>query len=339
MLKNEAGIDALKTAMENDYRVFGGPVKLGEKLASFRRASSGLCKVHHVPKFSLKPEEKIYTVGSCFARNVEIALRNLGISLVTDGIVYPYQWVDPRHTQAKKMIEEGNIHLFETRTALNRYSTHSMTYDFDRVFSGTSSLESTTYKLSDDKYWDPQVKNIIQGDIEHTKEVRNILDRNINAAKKSTVIIATLGMTETWFDGETGVILPAAPGPQLIKNNPQRFRFFVANYYDVLENLKRFRKLIDTHIDPTTKIIITTSPIPLGSTFTSKDSIVANSRSKSTLCAAAQDFAEQNELVDYFPSYEMVVNSQYDVWYEDGVHVLAEFVDEIMERFVGLYFG
>lgn len=337
MLINDFGIDALKTSMRNKYRDFN--VKHGKaNSGGYRRQQSGLCFVNHVPKFTLSRKSQIYTVGSCFAREVESALNKLGVSLTSDGMGIPARFLNPNHVELAKDVKKHG-ESFTTRTPINRYSTHSITYDFERVFESQNLFEQSIYKIGDsDEFWDPQIKNIKRGNLDQTREVRTLLDKIISSAKLADAIIVTLGMTETWFDSETGAILPIPPQPLIVKNNPHRFRFFNTTYQEVVENLEKFLSLVSTHIGKETKIIITTSPIPLGTTFTDKDVIVANSRSKSVLCAAAQAFAAKHELVDYFPSYEMVVNSPIEIWVDDGVHVKVEYVEQIMERFVGLYF-
>jgi hypothetical protein len=68
--------------------------------------------------------------------------------------------------------------------------------------------------------------------------------------------------------------------------------------------------------------VLTVSPVPFTSTFSDQDVVVANSYSKATLRAVAQDFAQRYDAVDYVPVYESVVNSSNDVaWKGDRIHV------------------
>lgn len=46
--------------------------------------------VNHEPAFSISPSDKILTIGSCFARNIERALRHLNMNVLSsyvDGLV------------------------------------------------------------------------------------------------------------------------------------------------------------------------------------------------------------------------------------------------------------
>ncbi|MEM1201298.1 MAG: hypothetical protein AAGI06_18500, partial [Pseudomonadota bacterium] len=46
-----------------------------------------LCKPGFKPNFHLEPGEKIFTIGSCFARNIEKALATRGFDVVTRRIL------------------------------------------------------------------------------------------------------------------------------------------------------------------------------------------------------------------------------------------------------------
>jgi hypothetical protein len=89
---------------------------------------------------------------------------------------------------------------------------------------------------------------------------------------------------------------------------------------------------------PQLKIVLTVSPVPLHDTFSGIDILTANSYSKATLRAVAQDVADEHEYIDYFPSYELVTLANPDsAWYPDRRHVQREFVAKIMERFSEIF--
>ena len=87
------------------------------------------------------------------------------------------------------------------------------------------------------------------------------------------------------------------------------------------------------------RFLITTSPVPLGRTFTTQDALVANCHSKSLLRAVAQELAFSAADVDYFPSYESVVMTRSDLaWVDDLRHVRDDLVGRIIERVTRAYF-
>ncbi|KJV07692.1 hypothetical protein VZ94_02845 [Methylocucumis oryzae] len=75
------------------------------------------------------------------------------------------------------------------------------------------------------------------------------------------------------------------------------------------------------------------------STFTGLDIIIANTASKAVLRAAAAEFVEKYDDVDYFPSFEIVNNSAHSLaWRPDRLHVNPEMVRHIVDTFYRTYF-
>jgi GSCFA family protein len=86
------------------------------------------------------------------------------------------------------------------------------------------------------------------------------------------------------------------------------------------------------------QIVVTVSPVPLMATFSGEDIVVANTYSKLLLRTVAQEWAEAHRNVHYFPSYEIVQNSDRVVtWEEDLRHVKGEVTNHIMELFLRHY--
>jgi hypothetical protein len=75
-------------------------------------------------------------------------------------------------------------------------------------------------------------------------------------------------------------------------------------------------------------------------TFARDDIVAANTYSKSLLRTAAQEWASLHDNVHYFPSYEIVQNSERSVtWMEDLRHVQGAAVHHIMDVFLRHYLG
>ena len=85
--------------------------------------------------------------------------------------------------------------------------------------------------------------------------------------------------------------------------------------------------------------MLTTSPVPLHTTFTAHDVRVANMESKSRIRAAVSEFIDRYPDVRYFHSYEMVVTAerQSDYFREDGRHVHRHAVKYIVSEFLRLF--
>ena len=91
---------------------------------------------------------------------------------------------------------------------------------------------------------------------------------------------------------------------------PDRFKFKLTSFVENRECLERVYELLRKFGHPELEVIVTVSPVTLGCTFSSLDVVVANTLSKSTLRAVAGDFVNAHPDVDYFPSYEIVINSE-----------------------------
>jgi hypothetical protein len=105
----------------------------------------------------------------------------------------------------------------------------------------------------------------------------------------------------------------------------------------MLDDLERIRAVVRDKVGAT--LVLTTSPVPLHSTFTKLDVRVANMESKSRIRAAVSEFVERHPDVRYFHSYEMVMTAerQSDYFREDGRHVHRHAVKYIVSEFLRLF--
>jgi hypothetical protein len=73
-------------------------------------------------------------------------------------------------------------------------------------------------------------------------------------------------------------------------------------------------------------------------TFSTMDVVLANTYAKSLLRTVAQEWAAAHDNVDYFPSYEIVQNSdRAAVWEPDLRHVKGAGAQHIMDLFLRHY--
>jgi hypothetical protein len=89
---------------------------------------------------------------------------------------------------------------------------------------------------------------------------------------------------------------------------------------------------------PEVHIVVTVSPIALMNTFSTMDIVVANTWAKSMLRAVAHEWAATHSNVDYYPSYEIVQNSdRAAVWESDPRHVKGAGAQHVIELFLQKY--
>ncbi|MCU0368854.1 MAG: GSCFA domain-containing protein [Cyclobacteriaceae bacterium] len=103
------------------------------------------------------------------------------------------------------------------------------------------------------------------------------------------------------------------------------------------EIIASFKNLYDTlkSFNPSLRVIVTVSPVRH-----MKDTLALNSVSKATLRLACHTLSEQYEAVDYFPSYEIMMDDlrDYRFYERDKIHPTEEALDYISHKFSDQYF-
>lgn len=294
--------------------------KPGTALERFK--SEGYFCVYSNPSFKINRGSKVYTIGSCFARNIERSLASLGMTVPTldlkvDQSIYVHRPAYPN-------------------TILNKYNPHSMALEIDRGL-GRRDLENMgLLKLAEDSWFDPQASHVGAMSWDCAVQVRSRVDALYDGMKNCEFLLLTLGLTETWFDEETNVALNQM-NPMLLRPIRSRLKFANVDAADAISALRdSLRALHSANSDM--KIVITVSPVPLSNTFTEYDVVCANAWSKANLIVVARTLALELEYVDYFPSYEMVINSpRHLAWSQDYLHVRNEMVDFVVGQFIDRY--
>jgi hypothetical protein len=273
--------------------------------------------------FKLIQNENVFTIGSCFARNIESSLveRGFGVPL------------------ASFTVPEGETYdgWRNARGLFNKYTPYSMTTEVEAAF---TQPDPTTFLLETAKGWlDMQLYTDKSVSLERAVERRHQVSALVrDSISKCRVFIITLGLIEAWFDNKAGMFVNQTPSLAAVKANPGRFSFEVLSPSTTISEVDRLIQLLSKYGRPDQRVIVTVSPVPLGRTFTDADVMVANSYSKSVLRVAAECATRVYEHVDYFPSYESVMFSdRAQAFEEDGVHVTGEAVTHNVGRMLSMY--
>lgn len=272
--------------------------------------------------FQLDQEQKIFALGSCFARNIEKALLS--------------SKVDVSSADRDSEILELKINLLTG--LLNKYNPLSI-YQELLWASGKEIFPDRGFIKFGDKYCDLNLRNQARkGTLEFVQKRHQELRQYFARAFTADVVILTLGMIETWFDQETNLALAEVPSPRLIKEYPERFVYRALSQQQCLDALKGSYSLLQEYGRKNLKVVVTLSPVPLERTFSGQDIIVANMMSKSTLRSAIGEFVAATENVDYFPSYEAAMLSEPNiVWMSDRRNVTDFMVAKIIAEFTHRY--
>ena len=168
--------------------------------------------------------------------------------------------------------------------------------------------------------------------LEETLERRALIQAVTKRIQNCRAVILTLGLAEVWRDVKADVFVNCTPIPSLFKTQPGRYEFHLTNFAENRANLEAIYALLSQYGHPDFHIIVTVSPVPLMNTFSTMDIVVANTWAKSLLRAVAQEWADAHSNVDYFPSYEIVQNSdRAAAWERDLRHVKGAGAQHIMD--------
>ena len=177
---------AYKITSANRYRIFAKSDKTAGK-SGYERICREFADINHSPKFSLSSNDKVFTIGSCFARNIELWLARKGIKSITSDCIIPGELYEATGLGARN-------------GALNAYTPSSMQ---ELVKLGQAdNIELGTLKTGDDEFYDMMVSGLRPLNFEELTLVRDKVCSTYRRIGEAKTIIITLGYTESWFDTE-----------------------------------------------------------------------------------------------------------------------------------------
>lgn len=275
-------------------------------------------------EFRISRQDHLYAIGSCFARGIEKSLKGRGFAVESAASDFDRFAVTPGAPV----------------TALgftNKYTTYSIFNELSWALDpGASFPEASLVDLDAQRCIDPHINPTLPVvDRASTLERRRIISDVTRRIRECRVVFMTLGLVEVWYDTLAGVHLNTTPSKEMLQLHPGRYEFMVSNYLQNLANMERVHALLSAFGHPDLRMVVTTSPVPLQATYSGRDIVTANTYSKSTLRAVAQDFADGHANVQYFPSYEMVMNSERSAaWEDDYRHVTGPMTNHVMDVFM-----
>jgi hypothetical protein len=278
------------------------------------------------PGFKLSRDDKLFAIGSCFARGIELALTKQKMDVLS------------------KTTEFDSFPAVNNEMKLgftNKYNTFSIYNELRWALDPAAEFpRESLVNIGNGLFYDPHTNPALEvGSLEETTHRREILQSVTRRIVECRVVIITLGLAEVWRDKIADIFLNHTPIPEALRSHPDRYEFHVTNFAQNLSNLERIHALLSRFGHADVQIVVTVSPVPLMATFSGEDVVTANTYSKSMLRTVAQEWAAAHENVHYFPSYEIVQNSDRRVtWEEDLRHVKGEVVNHIMKLFLRHYF-
>ncbi|MGC2353728.1 MAG: GSCFA domain-containing protein [Candidatus Udaeobacter sp.] len=278
------------------------------------------------PKFKLRRDDKFYAIGSCFARGLESSLEGHKIAVESAA---------PEFAKLQPANKEGSGLGFT-----NKYNTYSMLNELRWALDPDAEFpQASIVQLTDTTWYDPHTTPTLEFvGLDETLERRALIQTVTKRIKDCRAVILTLGLAEVWRDVKADVFVNCTPIPSLFRTQPDRYEFHLTGFDENLSNLEAMYALLSRYGHSDFHIVVTVSPVPLMNTFSTMDIVVANTWAKSLLRAVAHEWAGAHANVDYFPSYEIVQNSdRAAVWEPDLRHVKGAGAQHIMELFAQNY--
>ena len=281
------------------------------------------------PSFRLRAGQMVFTIGSCFARNIEANLAALGCRVPMLGFQLPPEEFDGGPNAAMNKFHPPAFRQCLEWTA--------RIYDRDGVVNWED-CEALAFEVGEGLYFDLDMASTVlpAGRGRFVARRQHVYDI-FSTVFEADCLMMTPGLIEAWRDGLTGLYMYGAPYEKRMLATPERWQFEVLSYPRCLEDMLAAIDLVRAR-NPGVKILLTTSPVPLGRTFTERDVTIANAHSKAVLRAVCDAVLLEREGIDYFPSYEMVTLSNPAVaWKRDRLHVSQGLIGKIVSYMLDSY--
>jgi len=250
---------------------------------------------------SINIRTKVTTFGSCFAVGIANHLSKLGYSI------------------AKKRDPE----IYISRMSEGFVNIYSILQQFEWALENKAPPENLWHGFNAEEYGYSE----------------NIRERTREVFLDTDFFIITLGLSEVWFDEQTGGVLWR--GVPKKTYDAARHRFRLCSVDETKAKLSRIYEIIRRYV-PAAKVLFTLSPIPLLATFRPVGCVTANAVSKSILRSALDEFyrdhpGDLNNRLFYFPSYEIAGELFLDKFIADCRHLPNPITDLIMQTFEAVH--
>lgn len=293
-----------------------------------RRIRSGRVVPASRPGFRLAKADIIFTMGSCFARNIEEHLQTLGCRVPCLNFKVPRD----EHKSAR---QSGILNIYTPPIFRQELAWADRLLASERTVSARD-CEAFAFGAEGGLFRDLGLSHTTPVSFTRLVERRHQLFKLYKEAFTADCFIMTPGLAEVWFDKKHNRFTNAAPIYNDKLADPDRFHVEVLDHKSCVDDLTETIRIVRSR-NPDVKVIITVSPVPLRFTFTNQDIIVANRYSKAVLRSACEEVC-RNTGADYFPSFEAVVLSRKNVWESDRRHVTDSFVRKIVSELTVRYF-
>ena len=272
-------------------------------------------------------DDRVMSAGSCFASNLVPWLEDAGITYVRMEEPHPVLRHLPENLGYRDFSASyGNMYTVRQFIQLLARATGDFVPVEDRWYEVGQVVDpfrpGLAYPASNDGEFDALTA-------QHLRAV-------VDCVREATVLVFTLGLTETWRSRVDGAVYPVAPGVVAGAYDGERHEFVNLDVDDVRRDLEELRWRLDA-LNPGLRVVLTVSPVPLVATAGGEHVLVASTYSKAVLRAAAGMAVRDIAGFEYFPAFELVTGPQTAGRHfeADGRSVSAEGIRVVMQAMLG----
>lgn len=283
--------------------------------------------------FTLTPNMKIATAGSCFAQHIARHLKGQGYNYMVTEAVHP--------VISDKVAAAFNYGTFTARYG-NLYTVRQLLQLAQRA-TGAFTPEENVWEATDGALIDPFRPAIQPGGFASRAEFDADREAHFAAVRemmeKVDVFVFTFGLTEGWRSRADGAVFPLAPGVAGGTYDPDVHEFVNFSVAETVADFIAFAEIL-RGMNPGVKILMTVSPVPLIATARVDESVIAaTAYSKSVLRVACEELRRALPDCHYFPSYEVITGlSTRGAYYAPDLReVTPEGVAHVMGLFMRHY--
>jgi hypothetical protein len=273
------------------------------------------------PTITIPSGSNIFTIGSCFARNIE--------DILQDRFNFPVL-----SFQGRREEYDGE----RSRGILNKFTPLTIKQELDWLLEARENFIDVTvktfcYQKTDDLVVDLGLRQYKPVTFERFIERRRQIYSVYSEVASVEAAIITLGNLEQWFYLDSPV--EHAPTDRVMLRDQQdgKFQFVLHSPEEVFDQVGGIIKTLEK-INPTIQIIFSVSPVPMERTFQDRHIVLSNFEGKIALVLAAKKQASMRTNVHYFPSYEMVTALGPLAMESDWRHVKNKIVEAVSDQFV-----
>lgn len=282
--------------------------------------------------FVIEPITRVATAGSCFAQHISHRLKQRGFNYLQSESV-PVTLSPAEATRQHYGVYSaryGNVYTPRQLLQLLARACGEFTPAEPAWLRPDGTLaDPFRPEIAPDGFAD--LDALVSARTEHLGAVRRMFET-------AEVFVFTLGLTEAWRSKTDGAVFPLAPGVVAGEMDASRYEWVNFGIAEVMADLDAFIVKLAA-INPSVKLLLTVSPVPLAATYDDTHVLAATTYSKSVLRVAAAEMAKRHLHCFYFPSYEIITgNFNRGAYYDSDLRsVNSAGVDHVMRLFFSHY--